>query len=338
MEIVNKRIEELKPYERNPRNNDGAVSGVMESIKQFGFKVPCVIDKNGVLITGHTRLKAAKALGIKEVPCVVADDLNEEQIRAFRLADNKVSEVATWNDEMLSAELDQILNIEMGDFGFDLTFIEYDEPEKEFHREKTYNAYNLNEVDESRLTEKWQMPIIRKTDHIPNDIISFNYMLNRDDFSKGIHFYIDDYQFERIWNDPFKYMDRLSMFDCSFTPDFSMYTDMPLPMQMWNNYRSKAVGQIMQDYGITVIPTLMWCRENTFDWCFDGIEPGGVVSVSTIGVKRQEEAGKIWWAGMDEAIKQLNPTHVIVYGGDIGYKFNCGVTYIGNHNTERWGS
>lgn len=91
----------------------------------------------------------------------------------------------------------------------------------------------------------------------------------------------------------------------------------------------------MQDNGIIVIPTLQWCREDTFEWAFDGIEPGGVVSVSTIGVKRQEAAGKIWWAGMDEAMKQLQPSHVVVYGGDIGYKYDCGTTYIENHNVER---
>ena len=89
MQIVNKKVEELKPYVNNPRFNDDAVEYVANSIKEFGFKVPIVIDKNNEIVAGHTRYKASLALGLDEVPCIVADDLNEEQIKAFRLADNK---------------------------------------------------------------------------------------------------------------------------------------------------------------------------------------------------------------------------------------------------------
>ena len=94
MNIVEKNIADIKPYEKNPRKNDGAVDAVANSIKEFGFKVPVVIDSAGVIICGHTRYKAAQKLGIDTVPCVVADDLTEEQIKAYRLADNKVAELA----------------------------------------------------------------------------------------------------------------------------------------------------------------------------------------------------------------------------------------------------
>ena len=89
--IIEKKIEEVVPYETNPRNNDKAVKFVANSIKQFGFKVPIIIDKNGVIVAGHTRLKAAKKLGMKTVPCIVADDLTPEQVKAFRLADKKTA-------------------------------------------------------------------------------------------------------------------------------------------------------------------------------------------------------------------------------------------------------
>lgn len=108
MEIINKRVDELVPYENNPRINDDSVKYVAESIKQFGFKVPIVIDKDNVIIAGHTRLKAAKELGLEEVPCIVADDLNEEQVKAFRLADNKVSEFSQWDMDKLFEELGNI--------------------------------------------------------------------------------------------------------------------------------------------------------------------------------------------------------------------------------------
>ena len=121
MEIINRKVKDLIPYDKNPRKNDEAVKYVKASIEQFGFKVPIVIDADGVIVAGHTRVKAAKELGMKEVPCIVADDLNEEQIRAFRLADNKTGETAEWNVELLNTELlDLEANFDMADFGFEI--------------------------------------------------------------------------------------------------------------------------------------------------------------------------------------------------------------------------
>ena len=118
MEIVYKTLGELTPYENNPRNNDEAVQYVKNSIEKFGFKVPIVIDKDGVIVAGHTRYKASMELDLAQVPCIVADDLTEEEIRAFRLADNKTAEAATWNMGMLDEELATI-GFDMAQFGFD---------------------------------------------------------------------------------------------------------------------------------------------------------------------------------------------------------------------------
>ena len=120
MNIIEKNIKDLKPYEKNPRLNDDAVKYVAESIRNFGFKVPIVIDKDNNIVCGHTRWKACKKLKIDTVPCVVADDLTEEQIRAYRLADNKVGELATWDLDTLKVELDNIGEIDLSDMGFDL--------------------------------------------------------------------------------------------------------------------------------------------------------------------------------------------------------------------------
>jgi len=126
-ELIFKAIDELIPYENNPRDNDKAVDAVASSISNFGFKVPIIIDKNNVVVAGHTRLKAAYKLGINEVPCLVADDLTEEQIRAFRLADNKVSELSSWDFSMLEQELANI-EMDMTMFGFkDLEDVDIDD-------------------------------------------------------------------------------------------------------------------------------------------------------------------------------------------------------------------
>lgn len=121
MNIIEKRVKDLKPYEKNPRLNDDAVKYVAESIRNFGFKVPIVIDKDNNIVCGHTRWKACKKLKIDTVPCVVADDLTEEQIRAYRLADNKVGEKAEWDLELLDTELAEIETIDMTLLGFDET-------------------------------------------------------------------------------------------------------------------------------------------------------------------------------------------------------------------------
>ena len=122
--IVVLPIAEVRPYDKNPRKNEKAVKYVKESIRQFGFKVPIVIDSNRVIVCGHTRLLAAKSLGMTDVPCVMADDLTDDQVKAFRLADNKVGEFAEWDLDLLGDELDAIADasdIDMGDFGFDLS-------------------------------------------------------------------------------------------------------------------------------------------------------------------------------------------------------------------------
>lgn len=128
MQVKTVSIDQIKPYENNPRNNDDAVDAVANSIKEFGWQQPIVVDNGGVIIAGHTRYKAAKRLKLKEVPIVVADNLTEEQVNAYRLADNKSGELATWDDDELQEELDKILDIDMTDFGFDLeTELEDDE-------------------------------------------------------------------------------------------------------------------------------------------------------------------------------------------------------------------
>lgn len=119
-EIKMINIEDLIPYINNPRHNDEAVGAVASSIAEFGFKVPIVVDKDMVIINGHTRLKAAKKLKLKQVPVIIADDLTPQQVKAFRLADNKVSEIATWDEDLLALELGQIDDIHMELFGFDM--------------------------------------------------------------------------------------------------------------------------------------------------------------------------------------------------------------------------
>jgi ParB-like chromosome segregation protein Spo0J len=115
IEEINTHV--LIPYSNNPRNNESAVDAVAASIEEFGFKVPIIIDKDNVIVAGHTRLKAALKIGLEKVPCIKADDLTPEQLKAFRLADNKVGELATWDFNKLEEELAE-LDMDMSAFGF----------------------------------------------------------------------------------------------------------------------------------------------------------------------------------------------------------------------------
>ncbi|HEP1521701.1 TPA: DNA modification methylase [Streptococcus pyogenes] len=155
MEFVDKKLSEITPYKNNPRNNDEAVGPVAESIKEFGFKVPIVIDKNGEIVNGHTRYKAAKKLGLETVPVIVADDLSDEQIKAFRLADNKVGEIAVWDLDLLNEELNDILDLDMSAFGFDVL----DNLDDLIEDEKDLDDFTENVPDEpkSKLGDIYQL-------------------------------------------------------------------------------------------------------------------------------------------------------------------------------------
>ena len=120
LKIVYVPVDKIKPYKDNPRDNTKAIKKVAESIKNFGFRVPLVLDKKYVIVTGHTRYLAAKELGLEKIPCVIAEDLSKEKIKAYRIADNKVSEYATWNESLLASEMDALkeMGIDLDETGF----------------------------------------------------------------------------------------------------------------------------------------------------------------------------------------------------------------------------
>lgn len=179
---------ELREYHNNPRNNDEAVEYVANSIKEFGFKIPIVVDKDNTIIAGHTRKLAALELGLTQVPVIRADDLTEEQAQAFRLADNKVAEISTWNDEMLGNELFDIgMNYDMTDFGFgDTDNVDFDN-ESELDNEETDNPYTMKidapiyemtgespEIDNLYNAEKQKRLEDKiKKSNVPNEIKAF---------------------------------------------------------------------------------------------------------------------------------------------------------------------
>lgn len=152
MKVQSMSIEDIKPYPKNPRDNDSGVDAVANSIKEFGWQQPIVVDKDKVIIVGHTRYKAAKKLGMKEVPVVVASNLSDEQVRAYRLADNKTGELTDWDMGLLDDELSDIADIDMSDFGFDL-----DVPDDEEEVQEDDFDEEVPEEPKSKLGQIYQL-------------------------------------------------------------------------------------------------------------------------------------------------------------------------------------
>ena len=342
LKIVIMNIDDLKPYAKNSKKHpQEQIKRIAKSIERFDMCDPVGIwgDEN-IIVEGHGRVLALQSLGKKEVPCIRLDHLTNEERRAYVHAHNKTAE-SEWDYEILDDEFNDLSGFDFTDFGFafeeesDDATPEEPKPKKN-ERLRTDEAYNLPYVDLERTEGFYQMPSIERETHIPKGLMGFNYALTSGDTSKGIHFYVDDYQFERIWNDPHKYIDVLRDYDCVLTPDFSLYLDMPISMKIWNIFRSRLIGQMAQDAGLIVIPTVSWAEEDTFDFCFDGLPEGGVLSISTVGVKRDEHAMEIWKAGTTELIKRKKPSALLVYGGAVDFDFgDTKVFYFSNEVTER---
>ena len=220
-------IEKLIPYENNARtHSEKQIEKIAKSIDEFEFLNPVLIDSNYGIIAGHGRVLGATKLGMTEVPCIFVENLTEEQKRAYILADNKLALDAGWDYDLVKMELEDLNNL---DFDISLTGFEmdilFDDDDGYYgdERERTNRTYNLDLASESELTNDfWQMPIIKNDNYIPKDLIGFNYAKSSKEKGVGIHFYVDDYQFERVWNAPEKYIDILCEYDCILSPDFSL--------------------------------------------------------------------------------------------------------------------
>lgn len=164
-------------------------------------------------------------------------------------------------------------------------------------------------------TGEFGIPAIMRTEYSPCEFIPFNYAKTcKDKNGKGIHFFLDDYQFTRLWTNPNTYIDLLSQFDFVCTPDFSTYTEWPKALQIYNHFRKHWIGAYMQVHGINVVPTISWSDKESYDWCFDGEPKYGVVAVSSVGCMNNEEKKQMFMDGYEEMIKRLEPETILFYG------------------------
>ena len=336
-------IHDIIPYARNARqHSDSDLKALMESIREFGLrgKIQVVSPDNPVLVNGHGRVEACRRLGMTEIPddhIEFVGDLTDEQIKAYRIADNRTAEGSRWNRSMLRAEVKNLKHVDMSRFGVD--FKSRVRPYGA-ERLRTDGAYNLDLVSREDCG-RGGFPRMRPCMARPSDMVGFNYAKGMPEDAKAgraCHFFIDDYQFERVWSRPAAYLDALRGFDCVLTPDFSLYMDMPAPMQAWNRYRSQALGLFWQRNGVRVVPTLSWAQPESYAFCFEGIPTRSTVAVSTVGVKGDDSALAVWRDGMAEAMRRLKPERVLLYGGAVDFDFgDTEAVEYANGVTERMG-
>lgn len=163
---------------------------------------------------------------------------------------------------------------------------------------------------------KYDIPVISPEFEPPSmKWLGYNYARGlRSGKDIGVHFFLDDYQFSALWNNPKQTTDGLLKFGAVMSPDFSTYTDMPMILQIYNHYRKHWLAQYWQSLGVTVIPTISWSDRRSFEWCFDGEPIGAVVAISTVGCERDKEVFGLFSAGYSEMLDRLKPAHILAYG------------------------
>ena len=324
-------INDLKFDDKNFNKHTQRGMGLLEkSLQELGAGRSILIDKDNNIIAGNGIVEAAGQVGLEKVKIVETTgdeiiavkrmdmELDSEAGRKMAFADNSIASVnLSWDKDVVD-EVTEKWGFDSKDWGKDLSA----EPHDYFgdERERTYRSTNLDKYKPERAGNKYGLPALYGyKGSIPEDIIGFNEAKTATNKFVGVHFFIDDYQFERVWNAPDKYEELLGDFDCVFTPDFSLDMDMPLAMKIWNVYRARLIGQIYEDAGLNVVPTLSWAGEDTLEFVFDGLPKESMYAVSTVGVMRSEESKTMWKTGMEKAIEVLRPRIILLYGPEIDF-------------------
>lgn len=323
--------EDSHNYRKHSKRN---LDMIDRSFAENGAGRSILLDNTGESIAGSGTLRTALKRGVPireihtdgtELIAVIRDDIGPDDPRRRRLAlaDNATTDASDWDfdamqDDGWTADDLSEWGVEVPEEFDKKTEAPGDDDDDNGYcgdrRERTFNKYRLHEFDPFRCSGFYQIPSLEPETFVPERLIDFNAAKSTKDFDYGVHFFIDDYRFECFWNSPDQYVDKMRLYECAFTPDFSLYMDMPMAMKIWNVYRSRLIGQIMQNAGIRVIPTVSWAEPETYAFCFDGIPEGGNVAVSTVGVMRDKEAKKIFMDGMSAMIEKVKPSMILMYG------------------------
>lgn len=202
-------------------------------------------------------------------------------------------------------------------------------------RKSCKDVFNAFLVVVARYAGLFEFPVINRTNWIPNRLIAFSKAVSSNDYDQWIHFFEDDYLFERIWRNPARYLNIFKRFNGVILPDFSLYRDMPFVMQLWNIYRSRAIGCWLQRHGIKVIVNIRFGDQRTYKICCDGISKNSTIAIGTHGTIKNITDREIFVEGLKVIIKRLQPTVIIIYGSFPRYLWElCADANIEIHQFE----
>lgn len=199
---------------------------------------------------------------------------------------------------------------------------------------RSMNSINALDAVCMELTELGY-PKISSSEIVPNKLLPFDKAKRSSQTDAWIHFFIEDYQFERIWVKPNSYVEMLSKYEGIISPDFSVYYDMPTPMKRWNIYRNKFLARYMQDRGINVIPNIQIMEQELWDDAISGVEPNGVIAVNCIGTKRRYFARQMAKCQMEYIKEKLSPKTIICYANENIFNEYDNVIYFENNHIKR---
>lgn len=324
-------ITKLKNWDKNPRKNDTAADKLTKLIEHYGFVNPVIVNrKTNVILAGHTRVKAAKKLNLDTVP-VIFVDFDKAKANGFALADNKSSEWSQWDNDILKDVF-----ADLKDLSFDLELTGFELPkienfvldiEKQFYEKEDEELYllkhdplNVNKgIYESN--NNLGYPTIYKTnkldivDLIPFDRITVN-APNKKDFDKTIHFFLEDYKFNALWNNPLKYIKLLSRYKSLIMPDFSIYSDYPESLNIFQMYKRFWITRFLQECNIDVIPCVRWRKQETLEEDLKPIPKNSMIALSTVRLfsGQQEEGKQEFINSLPKVLDLLEPVKIIWYG------------------------
>lgn len=344
MDIRNVSIDAVKPYERNPRRNEAAVEKIAASLREFGWQQPIVTDAEMVVIAGHTRLLAAKSLGMTEVPVHVAKGLSPSQVKAYRLADNKLGEFAEWDKGLLDMELKdlELALYDMSQTGFTAEelagfHIDVQPDDIEDYPDEMPGIAALKDDISFPSDLPWGIPALRADmlADIPDDLATWAgpdataahdgaYFYNwGSDSIRGLPmdrtllgFYVDDFRFESFWEKPHIQVAKVlqSGIRIAIAPNFSMWSGEAQAVHLFAAYRSRWVARYMQEAGIAIIPDVNWSDERSFDFCLTGIpKDAPAISIQVQNLDTAQEKAKSAH-GIAIAVRELRPKRLLVYG------------------------
>ncbi len=309
-------IDKLNHYANNCKiHTKEQIEHIANSIKEFGFNDPLgIAGKDNIVLEGNGRVEAAKLLGMTNLPCVRLDHMTSEEQQAYVIAHNSTNIETGFDSKVLLNELDRLqANFDFKDFGVKNEMFEMAERD-DFYKDFLSLKKKKLVRNEFEMVGDYDLPLIKKQDiDIEKiELMNFNNTKYNDTRNKHktIQFFTYDYKFDYVYSHPEFAVEKLKQYYCLLSPDYSLYTDMSLSLQIKNTFKNRWCGVYFQSLGLRVIPTIEWSDERSFKFCFDGVEKGSVVAVSTYGKQKIEEE---FMKGYNKMLEIIKPSDIICY-------------------------